>query len=268
MIIKEIKAKSILTKSKLPESDYCINPYVGCFHGCKYCYARFMKRFTGHPEPWGEFVDIKINAVELLKHRLNSMKNISGIALLGSVSDAYQPLEKKYRITRRLLKELLASDFSVSILTKSDLVIRDIDILKQFKNCTVGLTITAMDDKVRAKIEPRASPVEKRIDALRKLHENGISTYAFVGPIIPFLTDLRAIFQGVNNIIDNIWGEALNIKAGNWTSLEKVLRQHFPNISPGFKELVKSSEYWDKIEKEFKALCREFSIPMVGFYRH
>jgi len=269
VIIKEIESKSILTKSKLPESDYCINPYIGCAHGCVYCYARFMKRFTGHTEPWGKFIDIKVNSVQLLRKRMGSMRGKKeGVVLLGSVTDAYQPLERKYKLTRGLLKELLVGGFSISILTKSDLVTRDIDILKQFKDCTVGLTITTMDDEVRSRLEPNTASVDRRIEALRQLHEAGISTYAFVGPILPVLTNLRAIFHACHSIVDVMWGEALNIRAGNWTSLKTALGQHFPDILPGFKETVQSSIFWDKVEQEFMSLCNEFQVPLIGFYRH
>lgn len=268
MIIREVEAKSILTESQLPESDYCINPYVGCAHGCVYCYARFMKRFTGHDEPWGEFVDVKINAVELLRKRLRSMRGKGGVVLLGSVTDAYQPLENKHRLTRGLLQELLVADFSVSILTKSDLILRDIDILKQFKNCSVGLTITTMDDEVSERLEPRAASVDRRLRALQQLHDAGVPTYTFVGPIFPVLTDLRAIFDATRGAVDSMWGEALNIKGGNWTGLEAVLATYYPDILLGFKETVQNPKYWDTIEREFRNLCEEFHVPLVGFYRH
>ncbi|MCG2686361.1 radical SAM protein, partial [Candidatus Parcubacteria bacterium] len=126
-----IQCKTLLTKSRLPEADYCINPYIGCSHECVYCYSRFKKRFTGHTEKWGEFVDIKINAPEVLEKQL-SRNPKKGVALLGSVTDAYQPVEKKYKITRAILKVLLKYDFPVSVLTKSDLVTRDVDLFKQF----------------------------------------------------------------------------------------------------------------------------------------
>jgi len=104
-IIKEIESKSVLTKSNLPETDYCINPYVGCLHNCVYCYARFMKRFTNHAESWGDFLDIKTNAVKVLENELQKAKK--GLVLLSSVTDPYQPIEKKIELTREILKKLL-----------------------------------------------------------------------------------------------------------------------------------------------------------------
>lgn len=269
MIIREIVSSSILTESKLPESDYCINPYVGCAHACVYCYARFMKRFTGHTEPWGEFVDVKVNAVELLRKRLHSMRaKKTGVVLLGSVTDAYQPLERKYALTRGILRELATAGFPVSILTKSDLVVRDIDILKSFESCSAGLTITTMDDSVRAIIEPRTASAGRRVDALRQLHESGIPTYVFIGPILPGITDLRAIFSSVVGLVDTVWGEALNIRAGNWKNLEATIEAHFPALLPNFRELVRDSGYWNEVEQEFRSLSEEFGVPLVGFYRH
>ncbi len=268
MLVTEIESKSILTKSGLPESDYCINPYVGCSHGCVYCYARFMKRFTGHREPWGQFVDVKINAVELLRTRLKSMRKKQGTILLGSVTDAYQPLERRYELTRGLLQELLNETFSVSVLTKSDLVVRDVDLLRRLRSCTVGLTITTLDEQVGARLEPRSSSTSARIEALRRLHDQGVTTYAFLGPILPHFTDLRRIFERVSGVVDTMWGEVLNTRGGAWKSLEATLEQHWPQLLPDLEKKVQSTEYWNGVEEEFGSLCDEFDMPLMGFYRH
>jgi len=267
VILREIAAKSILIKSNLPESDYCINPYVGCMHGCVYCYARFMRRFTNHRERWGEFVDVKVNAGEVLRKELARTQQ-RGVALLGSVTDAYQPAERKYKITRALLTALVEARFPLSILTKSDLVLRDLDLLKQLEDCTVGLTITTLDEEVRRRFEPRSSSVAKRLNALRVLHENGITTYVFIGPILPYLTDIRAIFGAVRGIADTVWAEALNIRCGNWADIEHVLKQHYPNLLSQYKATVRDNRYWDEIGRELSRLSKEFQIPLVGFYRH
>jgi len=182
-IIREIQAKSILSKSGIPGADYCINAYVGCSHACVYCYATFMKKYTGHTEQWGTFVDVKVNAAELLRKQLQKAKR--GHVMVSSVTDAYQPIEVKYRLTRQCLEILLEHKFPVGILTKSPLVIRDLDIIKSFDEIEVGITISTDDEKMRKIFEPGAPPIEARISTLRKLKEQGVKTYVFIGPMLP-----------------------------------------------------------------------------------
>jgi len=180
--VKEVKAKSILNKSKI--FDYCLNPYTGCEHDCTYCYASlFMRRYSGHEEPWGEFVDVKINAPKLLKKQLEGAKK--GIIWISSVCDPYQPLEAKYELTRQCLKELIVKQFPVNIQTKSILVLRDLDLLLQFEEIEVGFTITTDDERIAKLFESRASSVKERLNALDKIHSKGIRTFAFVGPVLP-----------------------------------------------------------------------------------
>jgi DNA repair photolyase len=180
--VKEILAKSILNKSKI--FDYCVNPYTGCQIGCPYCYARlFMRRYSGHKEEWGDFVDVKINAPEILKKQLDKAKR--GTVWVSSVCDPYQPLEKKYGLTRKCLVELLNRQFPLNLQTKSALVLRDLDLLSQFKDVEVGFTITTDDEPTARLFEPMASSVQDRIEALREIHSKGIKTFVFLGPILP-----------------------------------------------------------------------------------
>ena len=182
LAIKEVRAKSILNKSKI--FDYCLNPYTGCQHNCRYCYARlFMKRYSGHTEPWGQFVDVKVNAPELLKKQLVKAKR--GDVWISSVTDPYQPLEAKFELTRQCLKELVKTQFPVSIQTKSHLVLRDLDLIQDLKEIQVGLTIATDDEKMTKLFEPNASTVRQRLDALEKIHSKGIKTFVFIGPILP-----------------------------------------------------------------------------------
>src|SRR5512139_923053 len=164
MKVREIFSKAILTKTAIPSFDYCINPYVGCGHGCRYCYASFMKRFTGHLEPWGEFVDVKVNAPQLLRKQLKRAK--PGIVALSTVTDPYQPLEKIYKLTRGCLEALLENEFSVSILTRSPLCLRDLDLFKRFKEISVGFSITTDDEDIRRIFEPHSPSINSRIKAL------------------------------------------------------------------------------------------------------
>lgn len=183
MRIKEINAKKILTTSRISEQMYSLNPYIGCQHSCKYCYATFMKRLTNHKENWGNFIDIKTNSPHLLKKELQKAKRWE--VMLSSVTDPYQSIERKYALTRKCLEILLKYQFPVSILTKSPLVLRDIDLLVQFENLEVGLTITTDDDKIKGIFEPFSPPIHERIKALEILSSRGIRTYAFIGPILP-----------------------------------------------------------------------------------
>ena len=182
LAVKEIRAKSVLNRSKI--FDYCVNPYTGCQVGCRYCYAGlFMRRYSGHKEAWGEFVDAKMNAPEVLKKQLNRAKR--GTVWVSSVCDPYQPLEEKYKITQRCLKELAKKQFPVNIQTKSKLALRDLDLFQEFEEIEVGFTITTDDERVARQFEPRSAPVKDRLKALERIRASGIRTYAFIGPILP-----------------------------------------------------------------------------------
>jgi DNA repair photolyase len=203
--VKEILAKSILNKSKI--FDYCVNPYTGCQIGCPYCYARlFMRRYSGHEEAWGEFVDIKINAPEILKKQLERAKR--GTVWVSSVCDPYQPLEKKYGVTRKCLAELLEKQFPLNLQTKSALVVRDLDLLAQFEEAEVGFTITTDDEAIAKLFEPKASSVGERIDALEEIHARGVKTFAFIGPILP--GNPRGLVQRLAGKVDRVYIDRMN----------------------------------------------------------
>lgn len=190
--VREIQSKSILSASQI--YPYVINPYVGCQHACSYCYARYMKRFTGHKEPWGTFVDVKINAAELLKKEIQ--KKMKDTIWISGVCDPYQPLEAKYRLTRQCLQILAETDWPVVVQTRSPLVLRDIDILKEAKNIEVGLSITTANDGIRKLFEPHAPPIAERVNALAELHKSGIRTYAMIAPMLPGSENLVDMLKG------------------------------------------------------------------------
>ncbi|MBE0687391.1 MAG: radical SAM protein [Anaerolineaceae bacterium] len=209
MYIKEIQSKAILSKSKI--FPYVINPYVGCQHNCTYCYARFMKRFTGHQEPWGQFVDVKINAVTLLEKEI--VKKKPGRVWVSGVCDPYQPLERKYQLTRDCLEILAEKRWPVSVLTRSPLVLRDMDILKTGENFEVGMSITTADDKVRYLFEPSAPPILERLRALDELHRAGIRTYAMLAPLLPGCEDLPELLAGK---VDFVILDRMNYGHADW----------------------------------------------------
>ncbi len=192
MIVKEIHAKSILSKSRV--FDYTVNPYIGCEHSCTYCYARFMKRYTGHKEAWGEFVDVKINAPILLQREIK--KKRTGRVWISGVCDPYQPLEKKYKLTIRCLEILLKNSWPVTVQTKSPLILRDMESLKKFSQVEVGLTITTADEDIRKIFESNAPLIKERIEALEKLHSLGIKTFVMIAPLLPKAEGLAAQLRG------------------------------------------------------------------------
>jgi DNA repair photolyase len=209
MIVKEIEAKAILSKSQI--YDYALNAYVGCQHSCVYCYAKFMKRFTGHREPWGAFVDVKINAAELLAREVKKKKK--GRVWISAVCDAYQPLEKKYKLTRRCLEILVEDGWPITIQTKSALVLRDIEILKRSADLEVGFTITTADEKVRRIFEPGAPPIAKRVEALGILHKEGIQTFAMIAPLLPHAEGLVDMLKGR---VDHVLIDRYNYHYADW----------------------------------------------------
>lgn len=192
MKIKEIQSRSILSSSKV--YDYVINPYVGCQHGCSYCYARFMKKFTGHTEPWGDFVDVKINAPDLLNKEIE--KKRKGTVWVSGVCDPYQPLEAKYKLTRRCLEILVQKDWPVVIQTRSPLVLRDMDIFKRSRRIQVGLSIGTANDDVRKAFEPHAPSIMDRLKAIETLYNNGIHSYVMIAPILPDAEKLITMLAG------------------------------------------------------------------------
>jgi DNA repair photolyase len=209
MDIREIQVKSILSRSKV--FDYVVNPYVGCQHGCTYCYARFMKRFTGHKEPWGEFVDVKINAPDLLRQEIS--KKPMGRVWVSGVCDPYQPLERRYELTRKCLEILLKHGWPLTIQTKSPLVLRDVELFKGRKEIEVGLSVTTGDEGVRQLFEPNAPSIKERIQALDELHLTGVRTFAMVAPMLPKAEELATSLSGK---VDYVLIDRMNYHYGDW----------------------------------------------------
>ncbi|MBC7333855.1 MAG: radical SAM protein [Actinobacteria bacterium] len=209
MIIKEIYSKSILSPSKV--YPYVINPYIGCQHGCFYCYARFMKKYTGHKETWGEFVDIKVNTPELLKKEIKKKK--LGKVWISGVCDPYQPVEERYKLTYKCIEILVQNNWPVVIQTKSPLVLRDINIFKIGKNFEVGLSIGTADDIIRKLFEPNAPSIDDRVWALDELHKAGVRTYAMIAPMLPGAEGLGRMLKGK---VDYVIFDRMNYNYANW----------------------------------------------------
>lgn len=209
MIVKEVRAKTILSRSQV--YPYVVNPYIGCQHGCSYCYARFMRRFTGHQEPWGAFVDVKVNAAALL--RVETARKARATVWVSGVCDPYQPLERRYRLTRQCLAILIQNGWPVVVQTRSASVVQDLDILTGASDLEVGLSVTTADDRIRRLFEPHAPPIAERLAALDTLHRAGIRTYAMIAPLLPGAEGLGERLAGK---IDYLLMDRMNYHHADW----------------------------------------------------
>jgi DNA repair photolyase len=269
LIVKEAPAKTILSKSKV--YPYVINPYTGCQHGCSYCYARFMKRVTGHKEPWGEFVDVKVNAADLL--RIEIRKKKPARVWVSGVCDPYQPLEAHYKLTRQCLEILAQNRWPVTVQTRSPLVLRDIELLKQMSlpggpspNASlpglgappaisqaseileVGFSVTTADDEVRKLFEPHAPPIGARLEALGELHRAGIRTFVMVAPMLPGAQGLGELLAGR---ADYLLLDRLNYHYADW-----IYRRY------GLEDKL-APEFFVRTGRELESACERLGIAVI-----
>jgi DNA repair photolyase len=256
MEIFETEAKEIFTKTSLPGADWVINQYVGCGHACEYCYARFMSRWR-HRGTWGTWVEAKMNAPELVKGRF-----VEGVVFMSSVSDAYQPLEEELRLTRRIL-ENMDKRIRLSILTKSDLVLRDLDILRQFEDVEIGFTVNSFTGAERERFEPGSVSTERRIEAMRNVKESGLRTFAFVGPIVPGLIDVAEVIRNTKEYADHYWFEVMNLR-GAGKEFSDMLKEKYPESYRILNDGKELSGYIGSIEK----IIRESGITASEVLRH
>ena len=250
LVVRETVCRSILNRSGI--SDYSLNCYTGCTHACVYCYARFMQRFHPHQEPWGEFVDVKVNAVEALKRQLR--RAAPGEVFVSSACDGWQPIEAERRLTRRCCELLLEHGFTVNVLTKSALVLRDLDILAgrvagakrsvpQVPGVRVGVTVTTLDETLAALWEPAASTVAERFRVIEEARRAGLRTAIMFGPLLPYLSDsqesIDALLERAGDLgIDVIWIDALNRRPRVWPAVARLLRERFPDLHDRYQRLL------------------------------
>lgn len=259
LLIRDVETKNIMTKSNLPVGGYSVNPYVGCTHGCKYCYASFMKRFTGHTEPWGTFLDIKHwPAIK------NPRKYKGQRVVIGSVTDGYLPQEKQVRNTRRILEQLKNSGAEILICTKSDLVLRDIDLLKEMGKVTVSWSINTLDEKFQADMDHAAS-ISRRLEAMKQVYEAGIRTVCFIAPVFPGITDFEKIFERVKDQCDLVWLENLNLRGGFKQEILDYIQKCYPHLVPLYDDIYRKGDrsYFRSLENQAAQMAKKYDCPFV-----
>jgi len=234
MIVREIQAERIISATKIQLADYVINHYTGCQYSCLYCYARYLKRTRKRNENWGEYVDVKVNAVQLLKKELPAIKK--GRVMIGSISESYQPIEKKYGLTAEILDTLHKFGIEeIVLLTRSDLILRDIELLKKFKKSTIFFTISGKDPLIK-RFENNTPSYEKRINAIISLIENSINVWTHLGPIIPYFLDPLEIIGDLKDKAGKIEFESLNATTAPLDAIVENLK----NIDNAKAEMLRS----------------------------
>ena len=264
-VVREIRCKSILNRSRIPGIDYAINPYVGCEHACVYCYSDFMGRFRPHPEPWGQFVDVKVNAAEILQRQMRRAK--PGLVSLSTVTDPYQPAEQKYRLTRACLEEFRDDRFSISILTKSDLVLRDLDLLRGISRLEVAFTITTLDENLREIFEPGAPSITRRLRALREVSQAGIRAWIFLGPVLPYFSDRPEVLDQMltafrDHGAQRVLVDRLNFYPRAWSRVRTLVSREFPKQLGFFEKAKRNGEsYALELRTRIQKLSAELELP-------
>jgi radical SAM mobile pair protein B len=252
MEVKEIKVKSVLSKSNLPIGDYSVNPYVGCRFACKYCYASFMKRFTNHPEPWGQFVDVKYwDDFDAEKYRGKEL-------FFGSVTDPYQPVEAEFKRTQTLLKQLQGSGIHLNISTKSDLIVRDLDLIKSFPGSRVSWSINTLDEKFKRAMDKGAS-IRRRLDAMKAFYDAGVQTALFISPIFPGITDPIEIIEAGKDRCNLVWLENLNLRGEYKPVILNWIHENHPELDDLYHQIYvnKDRTYWQQLDEKIREYARE-----------
>lgn len=259
LAVKTIETKNIVTKSNLPVCDFSVNPYIGCEHACKYCYASFMKRFTNHPEEWGYFLDVKDWG------KIKNPEKYSGKELfIGSVTDAYQPAEEKYKRTRALLEQLQGSGAKLSIATKSDLILRDLDLIKTFPNAEVSFSINTLDENFKDDMDCAAS-IARRINAMKEFYKAGIRTTCFISPIFPKITDVKTIIKETKSFCNLVWLENLNLRGNYRPIILNYIAEKYPELVPLYNAIYSKNDrtYWFELDAEIRAFCKKEGLLYV-----
>ncbi len=263
MIIRHVSVKNILTKSKIPGFDFVINPYIGCPHNCIYCYAEYMRKFTGHNEPWGTFLDVKIAQTPIKPAVL-----FHADVLLCSATDPYNPYEEKYQRTRQILQHLIYAQAKVSILTKSALVTRDLDLLKQLYQCEVGFSFSSVDEDVRQMVEPGTSTITTRLEALATIHQAGLSTAVMAAPLLPGISDWKAIIEATSPYTSTYRFDSLNLRPGFQKKFISLIALRYPQLLPLYSEiyLKGNNSYLKTLKREIQAYALAQNLQVEIFF--
>ena len=256
--IKTCNNRSILNPCTLPGRNYQVDPYIGCGHYCYYCYA-----LNQAETDWRKEILIHKDIKSQLKSELDGIEPQT--IYMGWQTDPYQPCESEYRQTRQVLELLQKKGFSVSILTKSNLVLRDLDILREMNEPTVSFSIAFTNNDDRKNFEANTMDTEARITAMQKLKSEGIKSSVLLCPVIPYVTNVMPLIDSVAELADKIWIYGLSIlnrSDRDWQNLEVILGRHYNNLKSQIEDVVfnKDHSYWKNLRTELLQLQQERNL--------
>ncbi|MCP4612449.1 MAG: radical SAM protein [Planctomycetes bacterium] len=247
MNIRPCESRPVLSPCTLKDIDYQVDPYIGCEHYCYYCYV-----LPQAETDWTKEILIHENIVGQLDRELDNIppQNI----YMGYHTDPYQPCEAEYLQTRKVLELLLQKGFSATILTKSDLVVRDIDILKEMKDSKVSASVAFNDNKTRRLFEADTMDTERRIDALYQMREADIETGALICPVIPYITNAIELIKQLEPCTEIIRIYSLSINDHsdqNWLNIEDILKHQYPHLIGQIEPAIFSTDhmYWRQLRE-------------------
>ena len=240
VVCEEIAAKSVLNRVTGMPFGWSINPYRGCFHQCVFCYARRTHTFLERNGigDWGSRLSVKVNAPAVLRRELARAGWSGDHVAIGTATDPYQPLEGRYRVTRGILVELTRARTEAHLITRSPLVVRDIDVLQDLARAAgagVCISLPTLDEDLARRIEPTVASPRQRLRAVRMLADAGVRVGVAIAPILPDLTDgeaaLRDVYAAAADAgATQVWHSVLNLNETARESYFAFLREHFPSL--------------------------------------
>ena len=255
MKVSTCSLRPVLIPCSLNNFDYQVDPYLGCGHYCYYCYA-----LNQAESDWTREILIHEDITGQLRDELSKISPQT--IYLGYNTDPYQPCEAEYRQTRKVLELFVETVFCASVLTKSDLVVRDLDIYQAMDHAGVSVSVAFNDDHIRKQFEANTIDTQARIEALRKMREAGVKTGALICPVIPYITDVIPLVDLLAPITDTIWIYGLSMQERserNWQNVQSIFNEHHFDLREEIETVIFSKEhpYWTRLRHELTELKQD-----------
>ena len=252
---------NVLHPSSLLDFKYEIGPYYGCEHNCHYCYAH-----NNEKSDWAKEILVHENFAQQLQDEIKGLEKQT--LFIGRDTDPYQPIEKELQHTRQALEILSVNGHAACILTKSDLILRDIDLLRGMPGSSVGMSFSFQTERARKTFEENAPSNRRRIEALWKMKKSGIETYALISPVMPLITNIEMQINMLRSVADTIWVYRLEIHSPHcksWTNIENILNKFCPQNLKPFKEIAFNNKhkYWSDLRETLERLRQRLKLALV-----